>query len=90
MEPTALLEVMKGYFVQRKFPAAALENFAGKQPRELLKESLDVVEFVVHLEEELGREIDTNELGEALLSKDFGNLAIEITTMIAAEGQGAA
>jgi len=85
MEPDALIEVMKGYFVQRKFPAETFENFAEKQPRELLKESLDVVEFVVHLEEELGQEIDTNELGEALLNKSFGDLAVEIIEALKAQ-----
>lgn len=83
MEPSALLELMKGYFVEKKYPEAVIENFPALHPRELLKESLDVVEFLVYLEEELGREIDTNDLGEALQNKNFGELAAEVSGMLA-------
>jgi len=74
VEAVAILGLMKSYFVQRQPPLSAelLEQFPTQSPRELLKESLDVVDFLVYLEEELDRDIDVNQLGEALLYKNFG------------------
>ena len=85
MQPEAVLTMMKGYF-EGKQPADLLQAFASVQPRTLLKESLDVVDFVVYLEEELGRDIDLNVLGEALLNKNFGDLAVEVSNALEEEG----
>ena len=82
MDPTEVLEMMKAYF-KGKQPAEVLDAFVEQSPRALLKESLDVVDFVVYLEEELGREIDINQLGSALLSKNFGDLSAEVSRMLA-------
>ena len=84
MEAVAILGLMKSYFVQRQPPLSAelLEQFPTQSPRELLKESLDVVDFLVYLEEELDRDIDVNQLGEALLYKNFGDLAGEVARML--------
>lgn len=82
MDPNAILEVMKGYFAG-KAPQETLDNFAEVSPRELLKESLDVVDFLVYLEEESGREIDVQALGEALLNMNFRELAEEVSRTFA-------
>lgn len=82
MDPNAILEVMKGYFAG-KAPQETLANFAEISPRELLKESLDVVDFLVYLEEESGKEIDVQALGEALLNMNFRELAEEVSRTFA-------
>lgn len=84
MERDSVLSLMRAYFAEKQ-PPAVLENFAERSPRELLKESLDVVDFVVYLEEELERDINISELGEALLNKNFGELAGEVARMLREE-----
>ena len=91
MEADAILALMRSYFTQRQppLPAEELAGFPGQSPRALLKESLDVVDFIVYLEEELGRDIDVKQLGEALLYKNFGELAVEVEGILAREAEGA-
>ena len=84
MTPEQLLALMKTYFAGKQ-PAEVLDTFPQQTPRALLKESLDVVDFVVYLEEELEREIDLNALGEVLLNRNFGELAQEMARMLAEE-----
>lgn len=72
-----VLEIMRGYFAEKQ-PPHVLETFEQQSPRELLKESLDVVDFLLYLEEETGREIDVNELGETIVNRSFGELADEL------------
>lgn len=82
MQPTEILETMKAYFAGKQ-PAEVLANFPEQSPRALLQESLDVVDFVVYLEEELDREIDINQLGDAILNQNFGELATEVARLLA-------
>ena len=77
MESAAVLEVMKAFF-KDKPTVVPLDDFGSLSPRALLKESLDVIDFIVYLEEELGCEIDTGQIGEALMSKSFAELAVEV------------
>jgi acyl carrier protein len=84
VQPEEVLALMKGYFAGKQ-PAAVLETFGEQSPRALLQESLDVVDFVVYLEEELGRDIDINQLGEALVNKNFGALSVEVSRILAEE-----
>jgi acyl carrier protein len=79
-----LLGIMRGYFEGKSSPEV-LADFAAVSPRSLLKESLDVVEFVLHLEDELGREIDLARLGGALQHESFGALAAEASGWLAEE-----
>ncbi len=81
MDADQILALMKEYF-REKQPPEVLAGFAEQTPRDLLKESLDVVDFLVYLEEELDRDIDVNQLGEALLYKNFGDLAGEVARML--------
>lgn len=82
MQPTEILETMKTYFAGKQ-PAEVLATFAEQSPRALLEESLDVVDFVVYLEEELERDIDFNQLGDAIVNKNFGDLSVEVARLLA-------
>lgn len=68
------LQTMQRYFAG-KAPPEVLERFDETPARNLLKESLDVVDFIVYLEEESGREVDIQEVGEALVGMTFRELA---------------
>lgn len=81
MESTEILAMMKKYF-DGKQPPEVMENFGDQSPRALLKESLDVVEFIVQLEEELDKEIDINELSETLLNSTFRELSIQVAAAL--------
>lgn len=72
-----VLARMRAYF-ERKQPPDVLASFAQLSPKELLQESLDVVDFILYLEEDLGSEFDVNEMGEALMNRSFGELADDI------------
>jgi acyl carrier protein len=48
---------------------------------DVIQQSLDLVEFVLHLEEKLGLEININTLGEKLITKTFGELADDLVAM---------
>ncbi len=82
MTPETVLSMMKSFFADKQ-PAEVMESFAEQRPRTLLTQSLDVVDFVVFLEEELGREIDIQQVGEAIVSKNFGELSVEVSRMLA-------
>jgi acyl carrier protein len=89
VDADSMLALMKSYF-EGKRPAEAMEDFARQSPAALLKESLDVMDFVVYLEEELGREIVMDELAQSLLDRNFGELADTVAHMLAAESPGPA
>jgi hypothetical protein len=72
---------MKAYFVGKQ-PPEVLEQFERHRPPELLKESMDIVEFVLTLEESLGREIGFAQIGPALASKTFGELSVEVARLL--------
>jgi acyl carrier protein len=73
----AVLARMRAYF-ERKQPPDVLASLAQQSPKTLLADSLDVVDFILYLEEDLGGEFDINEMGESLLNKNFGDLAEEV------------
>ena len=83
MEGTQVLELMRRYFVD-KAPAEQLEQFGDLTPQNLLKESLDMVDFIVYLEEELGKEVDVSQLSDALMNQNFRVLADQIAAHVAA------
>ena len=74
MSAEEVLETMKGYFAGKQ-PQEVLDRFATTMPTSLLTESLDVIDFVVYLDEEFGKEINLTELGGAITNKNFGALA---------------
>jgi len=83
MEADKLMNLMRAYFTGRQ-PEEVLASLETRYPEDLLKESLDVVEFAVYLEEELGTDVDINGLGQALAGKTFGELAVEVPRFLAA------
>jgi len=82
MDRDAVLDKMRVYF-ERKQPPDVLATFATQSPKALLPDSLDVVDFILHIEEATGCEIDINEVGESLMNKNFGELAEEVSRRLA-------
>ena len=82
MDRDAVLERMRAYF-ERKQPPEVLATFGTQSPKVLLPDSLDVVDFILYIEEATGCEIDVNEVGEALMNKNFGELAEEVSRRLA-------
>ncbi|MBM3947036.1 MAG: hypothetical protein FJ315_06525 [SAR202 cluster bacterium] len=79
MTAEQVLEVMRAYFEEAGTPPGVnLANFGALSPRLLLTESLDVVTFLVYLEEELEREFPLQEMGEASLNQTFAEMAAQI------------
>ena len=70
-------------FFAENFPNVPRDNIEGMKAGDVIQQSLDLVEFVLHLEEKLGLEINT--LGEKLITKTFGELADDLVTI----GKGA-
>ncbi len=84
MDHHLILSLMEKYFADKKpeFANAALRE----QPvTALLQDSLDLVDFLVYLEEalQLEREIDMNQFGPSVMNKNFGELAELIAKFLA-------
>ena len=73
----AVLEAMVEFFAEN-FPNVPRDNIEGMKASDVIQQSLDLVEFVLHLEEKLGLEININTLGEKLITKTFGELADDL------------
>lgn len=82
MNEQAVLEIMRAHFTGEPPDSAA---FGEKFPRSLMKESLDVVNFMIYLEDETGCHIDITELGPAMLDSSFRQLAAELAARMARE-----
>jgi acyl carrier protein len=65
-------------FVATHFPTISVEHLETLRAGDVIQQSLELVELVLHLEDELGIEININELGESLVVQNFGNLADEL------------
>ncbi|MBV9674544.1 MAG: hypothetical protein JO076_17195, partial [Verrucomicrobia bacterium] len=61
---------MAEFFSSKQLPAATLQNLQDLKASEVIQQSLDLVEFVLHLEERLGLEININTLGEKLITRN--------------------
>jgi acyl carrier protein len=72
---------MKAYFQGRQ-PPELLDRLATLRAADLLKESVDVVEFVLYLEEELRCQIGFAQIGPSLASMTFGELAAELCRLL--------
>ena len=73
----AVLEAMAEFFAEN-FPNIPRDNMEGMKASDVIQQSLDLVEFVLHLEEKLGIEININTLGEKLITRTFGELADDL------------
>jgi acyl carrier protein len=65
-------------FVTAHFPAITVDRLETLRAGDVIQQSLELVELVLHLEETLGIEININELGENLVVQNFGVLADEL------------
>jgi acyl carrier protein len=73
----AVLDVIR-QFVTEHFPTVSVDHLETMHAGDVIQQSLELVELVLHLEEELGIEININELGENLILQNFGELANEL------------
>jgi len=76
----AVLEAMNE-FVAENFRIVSRDNIEALKASEASHQSLDLVEFVLHLEEKLGLEINIDTLGEKLITNTFGELADELVAI---------
>jgi acyl carrier protein len=84
VDRTAVLDAMAEFFAEN-FPNVPRDNIEAMKASDVIQQSLDLVEFVLHLEEKLGLEININTLGEKLITKTFGELADDLVVI----GKGA-
>ena len=80
----AVLVAMAEFFAEN-FPNVPRDNIEQMKASDVIQQSLDLVEFVLHLEEKLGIEININTLGEKLITRTFGELADDLVLI----GKGA-
>ena len=80
IERKAVLEAIAEFFAEN-FPNVPRDNIEGMKASDVIQQSLDLVEFVLHLEEKLGLEININTLGGKLITKTFGELADDLVTI---------
>ena len=80
IERKAVLEAIVEFF-EENFPNVPRDNIEGMKASDVIQQSLDLVEFVLHLEEKLGLEININTLGEKLITKTFGELADDLVAI---------
>ena len=73
----AVLDAIR-QFVTAHFPAVPVDRLETLRASDVIQQSLELVELVLHLEEKLGIEININELGENLVVQNFGDLANEL------------
>ncbi|MBV8098175.1 MAG: hypothetical protein JOZ31_03345 [Verrucomicrobia bacterium] len=72
-----VLDVIR-QFVTAHFPTVPVDHLETLRAGDVIQQSLELVELVLHLEEKLGIEININELGENLIVQNFGELANEL------------
>jgi acyl carrier protein len=72
----AITEFVAEHFPE--VPAGLVERYTAS---ELIQQSLELVELVLHLEDRLGIEVNINGLGEDLITSTFGHLADRIATL---------
>lgn len=76
---------MKANF-EGSVPSEKLERFADVKATELFEESIDVINFLFYLEDELGPKIDASQVGPSMANMTFGQLAAELSRVLN-EGQ---
>jgi len=65
-------------FVAAHFPTISVDRLETLRAGDVIQQSLELVELVLHLEEKLDIEININEIGENLIVQNFGSLADEL------------
>jgi acyl carrier protein len=87
VQPEQVLDIMKAYLVDDQ-PDKPLDNFPRRLPSEFLEDSVDVLTFVMHLEEKLHVDIPLAKVGPALSQMTFQDLAGELCKMSPTPGRG--
>jgi acyl carrier protein len=86
IEREAVLVAMKE-FITTYFPAVPSDHIESLRAGDVIRQSLELVEFVLHLEERLGIEVNINQLGESLILQNFGALADELVRLSALQAK---
>jgi acyl carrier protein len=81
MDRDQILSLMKAYF-EKDLPPERLAQFATTPATELLEDSVDVMTFVLHLDDELHTEIKLDQVGPRLTAMTFQELAEELCRMV--------
>ena len=83
MDERTVLAVMESFFTSRQ-PPVPTAMLAEQPVMALLTDSLDVEEFLLHLELslELNSEIDMSQVGPSAIDKSFGELARHIARIL--------
>jgi hypothetical protein len=82
-----MLKLMLEFF-ERKNPTLTAEALGELRVLSLLKDSLDVVDFMIFIEDKLGLEtqFDLNEVRTSFINSNFGELAGEILKLLPERG----
>lgn len=91
MDQAVVMEKMQAYFAKSQ-PAEVVNTLGDQVVTRLLQDSLDVVEFLVYLEEELqlASEIDLNALGAQVVNRTFAEIAGAIVAYVQTRPPGPA
>ena len=81
----AVLDAIKE-FVAAHFRTVPVDRLETLRAGDVIQQSLELVELVLHLEDRLGIEININEIGENLIVQNFGELADELVRIEASKG----
>jgi acyl carrier protein len=85
IEREMVLAAMKE-FITAQFPTLPADRIESLSAGDVIRQSLELVEFVLHLEERLGIEVNISQLGENLIVQNFGALADELVRLSKGDG----
>jgi hypothetical protein len=78
VEQATVLAKMRSFFEANDCPPEVLDHLAETKATDVLRESIEALEFLMYLEGELGETINANAIGPALANMTFGELAAEV------------
>src|SRR5689334_8164168 len=73
-------------FLEATHPELALDGLEDLRASDVIRQSVELVEFVLHLEDNLGIEINIGSIGENLVTDTFAQLADRLVAI--AENRG--
>ncbi len=87
MNQRGMLELMLEFF-EKKNPKLTAEILGEQQVLSLLKDSLDIVDFMIFIEDKLGLEtqFDLNQVRTSFINSSFSELACEILKLLPERG----
>jgi acyl carrier protein len=84
MDQATVLDRMKAHF-EGQSPPEVLARFSDVRAMDMFAESIDVVNFLFYLEDELGPKIDASRIGPSMANMTFGELATKLCQLINGE-----